>query len=242
MRIFSLIFAIAAASSLCADEAFASKPCSQENDHITIMGVRLGLAAKPNPVLIEINLDSPPASFSDPPAGFYSNLAGHHEIVGVALDRNFSNPMLSDARYNNFEDAVARWLGGTDAPEAFCGFNRFTRQMSNSFSIYASILVAKDGFGNEIRMLYDRNTGEMTIRDISDSNGRPFPSRYEKNVFTASFSKDHSAALAYAGLLENAGVRVSYIGAAKISSAAKWRVSCNPEAAGVRMACQVRSD
>ena len=117
---------IATACSALANAALAGKRCAR-HVYITLMGIRLNLATSADSVLIEINLDSPPAGFADLRPGLLGNLVGHHDIVGIALDRNLNNPMQSDARYNNFEDAVARWLGGTDAPEAFCGFNRRSR-------------------------------------------------------------------------------------------------------------------
>jgi len=242
MRIFTLVSAIAAGSIAFAPIATAGKRCAPQLDHIIVMGVRLGVTLRPNPVLIEINLDSPPAWFSDPRPGSMSNLAGHHDIVGVALDRNLNNPMQSASRYNNFKDAVAQWLDGPDAPEALCGFNGFARHISPSLSIYAPRVIAKDGFGNEIRMAFERSTGAMTIREIVDANGNSFPSSYDKNAFNMDFLKNYDAAVAYARLLENAGgIQVSYSSEKNVGSKAHWQVSCTGDE-GARMACLVHSE
>ena len=192
----------------------------------------------------EFNLDSPPTGFSDPPVG--GNETGHHNIVGIALDRNFSNPSLHDYRFRNFERAINDWLRGPDAPEALRGFVRLTSRI-NSVSIqvpavigdagfglgwnpseYLIQVIVKDGFGNEIRMIFNPKTGELVIMDIADRNGRPFPSKYENGTFRTDFGHDRGAAETYLGLLENAGIQVGYGSGSggTISSTTWWQVTC----------------
>ena len=192
----------------------------------------------------EFNLDSPPTGFSDPP--LRGNKAGHHNIVGIALDRNSSDPFLNHARFRNFERAINAWLRGPDAPEALRGFVRLISQI-NSVSIqvpavigdagfglgwnpseYLIQVIVKDGFGNEIRMIFNPKTGELVIMDIADRNGRPFPSKYENGTFRTDFGHDRGAAETYLGLLENAGIQVGYGSGSggTISSTTWWQVTC----------------
>lgn len=112
-------------------------------------------------------------------------------------------------------DSVARWLDRADAPDAFCGFHSFAYGSKRSLSINAPRVIAKDGFGSEIRMSFDRTTGVMCIDEVVDVTGQAFPSRYDTAAFTTRLCSDHSAALAYAELTENSGVRVRYIGQRK---------------------------
>ncbi len=190
----------------------------------------------------EINLDLPPTGFPDPSVG--GNASGHHDIVGIALDRNFSNSMQNDLRFNNFHDAIDNWLRGPDAPEALRGFVSLVSRITSvsiqvpavvgdagvglgwNLSEYLIRVVAKDGFGNEIRMTFDPKTGTLTINEIVGPNGNPFPSKFQEQFNTS--LPGASAAEAYAGSLENAGVQVSYGsgGGGGYSTTRWWQVSC----------------
>jgi len=189
----------------------------------------------------EINLDSPPAGFSDPSVG--GNLSGHHDIVGIALDRNFSNPTQNDFRFNNFENSISNWLSGPNAPDELRGFVSFVSRITSvsiqvpavvgdpglglswNPSEYLIRVVAKDGFGNEIRMTFDPKTGILTITGIVGPNGNPFPSKFQ-DQFSTSFP-DQNLAGSYVGGLENSGIQVSHgTGGGGISTTRWWQVSC----------------
>jgi len=174
----------------------------------------------------ELDLDNPPTGFSDPPVG--GSQTGHHDAVGVAVDRSFSNPLQSARRFRNFEDAIENWLEGPDAPEALRALRSLASRIT-SVAIQVPAVVgdaglglswnpseirmkvtAKDGFGNQIRMTLDPKTGVLTINKIEDRDGNPFPSR-DDNAFGLNFPNQDEARV-YAGLLENAGVQVTHSG------------------------------
>ena len=196
----------------------------------------------------EFNLDSPPTGFSDPPVG--GNETGHHNIVGIALDRNFNNPMQNDLRFNNFDLAINNWLRGPDAPEALRGYvslvNRVTGAtirvpavigdaglgLTWNLSEYLIRVVAKDGFGNQILMSFDPKTGLLTIIGIIGPNGNPFPSKFQEQFSTS--LPGENAAQSYAGSLENAGIQVSHGsgGGGGIRVTTWWQVSCTRTGGG----------
>ena len=193
---------------------------------------------------IEINLDSPPIGFSDPPISS-GNVSGHHDIVGIALDRNFSNPMQNDFRFNNFAQSIDNWLRGPDVPADLRGFVSLVSRVTSAniqipmgpvgdagaglswnLSEYLIRVVVKDGFDNKILMTFDPKTGVLTINQILSSNGNPFPSKFQ-DQFSTSFP-DQNLAGNYVGALENAGIQVSHGsgGGGGIRATSWWQVTC----------------